>query len=290
MNKNNFLILSLLILCLLVIELPNIKNQEPKSTPTISYFTPTSVIVHTPIPSPTPTKNKFQEELINGEEYLVKADILHIREFPNLNSIIVNKYFNGDIITIIGSTSDKKWFKTDLGWVSSQYVEKLHKKHYLVSRGIDEIRPITNIYSSITSYSNLGINELKQLTENTNLKGIEKAILDIEEEYGINAFFTLAVAKLESAHGRSKIAIDKNNLFGLNAIDKSPYRSAWSFETKSQSVYKFGEVIKNVYLDKDIKTIFGINKLYCTNNKWGKLVVDIIKYDFKNLAKDRQND
>lgn len=41
--------------------------------------------------------------------------------------------------------------------------------------------------------------------------------------YGTNAALMYGTAVMESGWGTSKIAIDKNNLFGHGAIDNNPY-------------------------------------------------------------------
>lgn len=51
-----------------------------------------------------------------------------------------------------------------------------------------------------------------------------------EELHGTNALYLLAHAIHESNWGKSKIARDKNNLFGIGANDGNPYQDAWTYE------------------------------------------------------------
>jgi beta-N-acetylglucosaminidase len=114
-------------------------------------------------------------------------------------------------------------------------------------------------------------------------EGLEEVILEIEETYGINAYFTIAVMKLESGNGESRLAQTKNNLFGLNAID-GKMDQAFSFETKGDSVRKFGQLISNNYVDKGYTTIEKVSKKYCpSNSEWPSLVVSIMKSDYRKL-------
>ena len=49
---------------------------------------------------------------------------------------------------------------------------------------------------------------------------------EAEERYQINALYLIAHSALESSWGRSQIAKDKNNFFGIAAYDTTPYDSA----------------------------------------------------------------
>jgi flagellum-specific peptidoglycan hydrolase FlgJ len=114
-------------------------------------------------------------------------------------------------------------------------------------------------------------------------EGLEEVILEIEEMYGINAYFTIAVLKLESGNGESRLATTKNNLFGLNAIDGN-INEAFSFKTKGDSVRKFGQLISKSYVDKGYTTIEKVSKKYCpSNSEWPSLVASIMKSDYRKL-------
>ena len=140
--------------------------------------------------------------------------------------------------------------------------------------------------SVVNQASGLTSEQIEQLFEGSALSGHElgEAVLVMEEKYGINAFFTVAVMKLESGHGKSKLAKQKNNLFGLNAIDGNAYNKAFSFKTKSDSVEKFAQLISKNYVGKGLNTIEKVAKKYCpTNDKWPGLVKSIMKRDYNKL-------
>ncbi|MBB3113495.1 flagellum-specific peptidoglycan hydrolase FlgJ [Paenibacillus phyllosphaerae] len=139
--------------------------------------------------------------------------------------------------------------------------------------------------SAVKSDSGLSKEHIAAILKNTALagQGLEEVILAVEEEYGINAYFTIAVMKLESGNGKSKLAKSKNNLFGLNAID-GKHHKAFSFKTKGDSVRKFGQLISKSYLGKGYTTIEKIAKKYCpANPKWPSLVSRIMKADYRKL-------
>ena len=54
---------------------------------------------------------------------------------------------------------------------------------------------------------------------------------DAQNNYGINLALMFAVGANESTYGTSAIAMSKNNLFGLNAVDSSPGESASIYES-----------------------------------------------------------
>jgi beta-N-acetylglucosaminidase len=58
----------------------------------------------------------------------------------------------------------------------------------------------------------------------------------------------LAHAILESASGTSKIAVDKNNLYGWAAYDNSAYDSAYGFVSKGDCIKAWSEWFNRVYL------------------------------------------
>lgn len=114
--------------------------------------------------------------------------------------------------------------------------------------------------------------------------GIEDVVLEIEEEYGINALFTIAVMKLESGNGKSKLSRTKNNLFGLNATSGDPNNKAFSFKTKGDSVRKFGQLLADKYVDKGLTTIDKVAAKYCpASSSWAGKVKGIMKSDYRKL-------
>jgi beta-N-acetylglucosaminidase len=73
---------------------------------------------------------------------------------------------------------------------------------------------------------------------NSPLVGLGHAFKKAESDYGINALYFLAHAIHESSWGTSKIAVDKNNLFGLGAVDSNPYENAYKFESLEEGIYE----------------------------------------------------
>lgn len=73
------------------------------------------------------------------------------------------------------------------------------------------------------------------------------ALIAAEQKYGINALFILAHADIESAHGNSYFAQNRNNLFGFNAYDSDPNQAS-SYASQAASVDFYASFLKRYYL------------------------------------------
>lgn len=109
------------------------------------------------------------------------------------------------------------------------------------------------------------------------LKGTGDALQQAEETYGINSLVLAAIAFLESGAGKSRIAREKNNLFGLGAGGPNPFRSALSFETRDCSVYFTARLLRNSYLTRGGRFYYGdniraVNVRYAEDPLWADKV------------------
>lgn len=121
--------------------------------------------------------------------------------------------------------------------------------------------------TTIMSKSGLTAEQIENLVKNyPGLSGLGKAIYDVETNNGVNAFYTLAVASLESGYGTSTMARRKNNLFGMMGC---------IFKEKSDSVHYFGKLM-NDYQKYCKMTPNGINPRYCTTSTWARDVTQIM--------------
>lgn len=101
-----------------------------------------------------------------------------------------------------------------------------------------------------------------------------------QNEFSANASLMFGVAVNESAWGTSKIANDKNNLFGHGAVDSNPYYGASGYDTVSDSIKYHAEVyIDKGYTDPADWRYFGphlgdkasgINVKYASDPYWGE--------------------
>ena len=57
-----------------------------------------------------------------------------------------------------------------------------------------------------------------------------------QQKYGVNAILALSLSRNETGNGRSNLAINKNNGFGLNAVDSNPTQAANWYASFSSSI------------------------------------------------------
>ncbi len=115
-------------------------------------------------------------------------------------------------------------------------------------------------------------------------------------EVGVNPLLSLGIAINESGWGRSRIAIQKNNLFGLNAIDVNPSGSADVFLSVSDCVDVFYRQWVNWgYLDTNDWRYFGghlgdkvsgMNVKYASDPYWGEKAASHSYYIDEFLGKN----
>ena len=120
----------------------------------------------------------------------------------------------------------------------------------------------------------------KKTKSYSKLRGTGQAFIDAQNKYGANALLLLGLAANESAWGTSQISQQKNNLFGINAIDSSPGASANSFETVEGCINDFAKYyISRGYSDPEDWRYFGgylgnkgsgANVKYASDPFWGE--------------------
>ena len=121
----------------------------------------------------------------------------------------------------------------------------------------------------------------------------------IEKQYNINGIFVAAVGIHESAWGTSKIALQKNNLFGYGAYDSNPYNGAYNFSNYSESIDLISRVFVKYYINPKGTSIYGgetaigtyyngatlngINKKYASDKNWANSVYSHMQYLYNKL-------
>jgi hypothetical protein len=247
-------------------------------------------------------KQALKPELISTT-YEVTAYYLNVRANSDRKSKILHVIKEGTLIDVITQT-DNGWLRIkEGGFVHGGYARKVigepkvaEQEEPLTGRKAlagNVLRPQGNAdpnpskpTSTVETDSGLSEADIALIFDGTALagKGLEGTILEVEKQYGINALFTIAVMKLESGNGSSRLAKSKNNLFGLNAISGDKNNRAFSFETKGDSVRKFGQLLSENYVGKGYTTVERIAKKYCpANSEWSGLVKNIMKKDYGRL-------
>ena len=152
---------------------------------------------------------------------------------------------------------------------------------------------------SRTNYTAADINRLYSLmgVNDSKLAGKGATFKAAEQRYGVNALYLVAHSALESAWGRSKIAKDKNNFFGISAYDDTPYTSATKFDDVDSGIMGAARWINSKYLHNSGypangaylgNKAGGMNVNYATAPYWGESIASIMFSANENLGrKDR---
>lgn len=151
---------------------------------------------------------------------------------------------------------DGKYFYRDRKSMLQDYKEGVH------TRAVNSSKPYYNYYMylpqhSRTTYSSADIDqyirnqlgyqatvfdEYDFISSNrylSKLYGQGSFFYNAQQTYGVNAIVMLGITRNESANGRSRIAIDKNNGFGDGAVDSSAYQSAKTYASFANTIYAY---------------------------------------------------
>ena len=140
---------------------------------------------------------------------------------------------------------------------------------------------------SRTNYTAADINRLYSImgANDSKLAGKGATFKAAEQRYGVNALYLVAHSALESAWGRSKIAKDKNNFFGISAYDDTPYTSATKFDDVDGGIMGAARWINSKYLNNSGypangaylgNKAGGMNVNYATAPYWGESIASIM--------------
>ena len=141
------------------------------------------------------------------------------------------------------------------------------------------------LFKDLTEATNYSAEDLDKVfsllnINNSLLENKGSTFKEAEEHYHINALYLLAHSALESDWGRSKIAKDKNNFFGITAYDTTPYLSAKTFDDVDKGILGATKWIKENYIDRG-RTFLGnkasgMNVEYASDPYWGEKIASIM--------------
>lgn len=107
------------------------------------------------------------------------------------------------------------------------------------------------------------------LDKSNKLYNTGEAFEYIEDEYGINGIYVLAIFTEES--GFATRCINTNNFAGIKG--KSGYKS---FNTPSDCIYYEGRLLRNSYANYGLTTLSSIGRKYCETSSWANNVGGIL--------------
>lgn len=142
------------------------------------------------------------------------------------------------------------------------------------------------MYLPMRSKSNMLSTDIRRYLESisktsSKLYGVESNFIDAQNNYGVNALLSLSIAANESGWGTSDLAMEKNNIYGINAYDSS-LGSATTFNTVADCITQFSYYqIGSLYAEpKTVGNFYngshlgnknsGINVKYAADPYWGE--------------------
>ena len=177
---------------------------------------------------------------------------------------------------------DGNYFYDDLKTMLDDY------RNGIYSNSINKDNPHYSYYLYLTAHSTTGYSaeDLDNIISSKGYNADTSKMYNTgiffkqaEETYGTNALLAFSAALNESNWGTSKIAMDKNNLFGYGAADSCPYECAYSYNSPSESIMEYASKSSVNYEDAMGKYYFGShygnkssgkNVMYATDPYWGE--------------------
>lgn len=137
--------------------------------------------------------------------------------------------------------------------------------------------------SDVTRVSNIKESHYELLTKGTWWEGNEQALIDLEKTYNVNAMFAIAVSTLESGHGMSDRAKNRNNYYGLET--RTYYDSLY------HNTQVWGNIIHRYYNEEGRISVYGISTKYCPphSDYWADYMNDKMSSLYNDLI-NRLND
>ena len=229
----------------------------------------------------------------------------------------IQEYYSGSRGSIIGPkpemlsvgtyySFDGHYFYTDLKTLIKDY------KNNTYNNSVNKNNPYYNYYMYLsnhtkTAYSSQNIDEYIRNNMSITKDAYGKYVDGItnkgsrlyqtgsffyyaQEKYGVNALLSLSLSRNETGNGRSKIAIERNNGFGLNAVDSNPYQASNWYASFNSSILGYASKwVTYGYADPTDGRYFGpqfgdkgtgMNVRYASDTYWSeKMAANYYNFD-----------
>ncbi len=248
-----------------------------------------------------------------GDNVFVTSDELAVMSENNEESRKITTLKQKDELKIL--EIKQSWYKVSykegIGWVKDEcttYINPYNNEEKIKEQATQNTKQQLianlNFNMNLNKPSGLSLEQFKKIltdSNDTNKIFINNAeyFYYIEKQYNINGIFVAAVAIHESSWGTSKIAVQKNNLFGYGAYDSNPYNGAYEFNNYIESIDLISRVFVKYYINPKGTNIYGgeiavgtyyngatlsgINKKYATDKNWANSVYKHMQYLYNKL-------
>lgn len=244
-----------------------------------------------------------------GDVVYVTSDELGLMESETEDSRRITTLKRNDNLKILKISQN--WYEISYqnmtGWVKSEcttYIDATKENTQTTIKSKQELNSNLNINIALNKPSGLSLEQFKKVLNDSKDKNKifsnnAEYFYYIEKQYNINGIFVAAVGIHESAWGTSKIALQKNNLFGYGAYDSNPYNGAYNFSNYSESIDLISRVFVKYYINPKGTSIYGgetaigtyyngatlngINKKYASDKNWANSVYSHMQYLYNKL-------
>ena len=198
-----------------------------------------------------------------GDNVFVTSDELAVMSENNEESRKITTLKQKDELKIL--EIKQSWYKVSykegIGWVKDEcttYINPYNNEEKIKEQATQNTKQQLianlNFNMNLNKPSGLSLEQFKKIltdSNDTNKIFINNAeyFYYIEKQYNINGIFVAAVAIHESSWGTSKIAVQKNNLFGYGAYDSNPYNGAYEFNNYIESIDLISRVFVKYYIN-----------------------------------------
>lgn len=234
---------------------------------------------------------------IGDEIYLM--EIADLKEEPKEDSTTIssiNRYIN----VTLKEMSEDGWIKVEYN-SKEGYIQEDKVTSEAVTPKIAEKNRIAKLQETLSEDMDLSIPSGLTLSDYKTIFAYNESdannifadnaenFYNAEQEYQINGIFLAAIGIHESAWGTSKIAKNKNNLFGYGAYDRDPEGCANEFETYADAINTVAEALKTNYLSEtgsyyNGTTAADVNTRYASDKKWSEKVYKYMEYLYNKLG------
>ena len=246
-----------------------------------------------------------------GDTIYVTSDELGLMEETSEESRRITTLKRNDNLKILKITQN--WYAVSYqnmtGWVKNECTTFINTEENNIVKGNtktkQELNSKLSFNMALNKPSGLSLEQFKKILNDSKDKNKiftnnAEYFYYIEKQYNINGVFVAAIGIHESAWGTSKIALQKNNLFGYGAYDSNPYNGAYNFSNYSESINSdCKSICENTILiqrgtsiyggEKALGTYYngsnlsGINKNYASDKNWANAVYSHMQYLYNKL-------
>ena len=245
-----------------------------------------------------------------GDTVYVTSDELGLMETDSEESRRITTLKINDNLKILKITQN--WYEVSYqkmtGWVKNECTTYINSKEENETKGStktkQELNSNLSFNMALNKPSGLSLEQFKKILndpkdKNKIFTNNAEYFYYIEKQYNINGVFVASVGIHESAWGTSKIALQKNNLFGYGAYDSNPYNGAYNFSNYSESIDLISRVFVKYYINPKGTSIYGgekavgtyyngsnlsgINKKYASDSNWANAVYSHMQYLYNKL-------